>query len=455
MLLENRNRVSYNDRKNVSKHVILILRTEILRRNKGGNMNPKIYDTAVIGAGAAGLMAAITAARAGAHVVLLEHMQQAAKKLLSTGNGKCNYTNADQKPEYYYCEDPFFIQTVFAQFSYADTIRFFEELGIRPVQKNGTCIYPESEQAASVRDVLLEEVMRLQIRVVDSVGIRMIHKIQDSKVFEIITKEQTYYSLACILAAGGKAAKKTGSDGSGYIYAEQLGHKLTDTVPALTALTADYKKWKLPAGVRIGCAATLLIDGQAAGCEQGELQITDYGISGIVIFQLSRTAAYALAAQKQAEVCLDLKPQMPQGELASYLQERFHGRYQAHKTAGHCLIGFLPKKLIAPVLRRAGIDADAGSRDISRQQAERLAGLLKSYKIKITGTKGFDAAQVTAGGIPVHEINAETMESKLVPRLYFAGEIVDVDAKCGGYNLQWAWSSGYAAGLHSCAASQE
>ncbi len=412
-------------------------------------MNPKIYDVAVIGAGAAGLMAAITAARMGAHVILLEHMPQAAKKLLATGNGKCNYTNVDQKMEYYYCEDPDFMQTVFTQFSYADTIHFFEELGIRPIQKNGTCIYPESEQASSVRDVLLEEAARLEVTAAYSAGIREIHKIQNSQIFEILTKDKPVYSLSCILAAGGKAAKKTGSDGSGYIYAKQLGHQLKAPVPALTALTADYNKWKLPAGVRTRCSATLLIDGQEAAFEQGELQITDYGISGIVIFQFSRTAAYALSGQRQVAVNLDFKPQMSQKELASYLMERFQSRYQAHKTAGRCLIGFLPEKLIQPMLRRAGIAIDQTGRNIQKQSAQRLAALLKKYNIKITGTKGFDAAQVTAGGIPLHEIKTLTMESKITPRLYFAGEIVDIDAKCGGYNLQWAWSSGYAAGLHS------
>lgn len=422
---------------------------------KGSDMNPKIYDVAVIGAGAAGLMAAITAARTGAHVVLLEHMQQGAKKLLATGNGKCNYTNADQRMEYYYCEDPDFMQTVFAQFSYADTIRFFEELGIRPIQKNGTCIYPECEQAAAVRDVLLEEVMRLQIPMVCSVGIRRIHKIQKDRIFEIITKDRPFYSRSCILAAGGKAAKKTGSDGSGYIYAEQLGHQLRAAVPALVALAADFGKWKLPAGVRVGCSAALFIDGQKAAYEQGELQITDYGISGIVIFQLSRMAAYGLSEQKQVEVCLDLKPQMRQKDLVSYLTERFHGKYQAHKTAERCLIGFLPEKLIPLMLSRSGIGPNQISRTISRQEAGSLAGLLKNYKIKIVGTKGFDAAQATAGGIPVHEIHAETMESRIVRGLYFAGEIVDVDAKCGGYNLQWAWSSGYAAGLHSLSISKK
>ncbi len=411
-------------------------------------MKPNIYDTAVIGAGAAGLMAAITAARAGAHPVLLEHMDQPARKILSTGNGKCNYTNLDQKLTNYYCEEPDFVQTVLAQFSYIDTIHFFEALGIRPLQKNGTCIYPESEQADSVRRVLLAEVERLHIPVLLQLDIQSVEKSKDkdSSVFIIHAKEQAIYSRACILASGGKAAKKTGSNGSGYHYAKKLGHRIIQPLPALTALQADYRQWKLPAGVRISCRASLFVDGKKEASEQGELQITDYGISGIVIFQFSRIVSRALAADRQVKVLLDFKSNMPAAELASYLYERFHSVYHRHKTVQECLIGFLPDKLIPIVLRRVSISPEKTCGSCSEKQAGQLAHILKTYEVRITGTKNFDAAQVTTGGVSVREIHPQTMESAIMPGLYFAGELVDVDAKCGGYNLQWAWSSGYAAG---------
>lgn len=411
-------------------------------------MNKKIYDTAVIGAGASGLMAAITAARAGLHPILLEHMEQPAKKILATGNGKCNFTNADWDITNYYCSQPEFVQTVLAQFSYADTIHFFEELGIRPIQKNGTCIYPESGQASSVRSALLAEAGRLKVPCMVSLGIRHIYKenVSRQQLFHIEAKGQELYSRTCILATGGKAAKKTGSDGSGYLYARQLGHTVIEPFPALSALTADFKKDKLPAGVRIECMAALLVDGQTAACERGELQITDYGISGIVIFQISRIAALALSEHKQVFVRLDFKPDMIMEELSDYLYQRFHSLYHAQKTAGDCCIGFLPDKLIPVILKRAALSFEKVSGTFSQKEILRLAHAVKNYEAAVTGTKGFDAAQVTAGGIPVHEINPHTMESRLVPGLYFAGEIVDVDAKCGGYNLQWAWSSGYTAG---------
>lgn len=201
--------------------------------------------------------------------------------------------------------------------------------------------------------------------------------------------------------------------------------------------------------MRIACAASLLIDGALAAQEQGELQITDYGISGIVIFQFSRLAAQALADDRRVCVRLDFKPDMPQSQLADYLYQRFHSIYHLHKPIETCLIGFLPEKMIAVMLKRSGISPGQICSSCSSQQTKRLANTLKSYKISIKGIKDFDFAQVTTGGIPVHEINADSMESRLVSGLYFSGEIIDVDAKCGGYNLQWAWSSGYAAGKHS------
>lgn len=417
-------------------------------------MRKRVYDTAVIGAGASGIMAAVTAARLGADVVLLEHMEQPAKKLLATGNGKCNYTNADLGIGHYYCEEPEFVRTVLEQFSYADTVRFFEELGIRPVHKNGTCVYPESEQAVSVKNALLAEAKRLDIPLLLSVGIRRIHKLchqeiggkMEREIFCIETKKDVLFSRTCILATGGKAAKKTGSDGSGYVYARQLGHTVRQPHPALVALFADFQAWKLPAGVRIGCAATLYVDGKRAACETGELQMAEYGISGIVVFQFSRIAARALSENRQVTVCLDFKPDMSEAALTEYLLERFSSVYHKDKRIDEGMNGFLPEKMIPVIRSRAGIKEQMRCGQCSRRQAEQLTAVLKAYQVNITGTKGFDNAQATAGGVCVQEINAGRMESKKVPGLYFAGELVDVDAKCGGYHLQWAWSSGFAAG---------
>lgn len=409
-------------------------------------MKARIYDAAVIGAGASGLMTAICAARRGRDVILLEHMDQPGKKILATGNGKCNYTNADQTLDAYYCEDRSFIRTVLEQFSCTDAIRFFEELGIRPLQKNGTCIYPESEQASSIRNALTAEVKRLQIPLVLSAAVQSIQKDTDKNIFLIQTKGKPVYCHSCVLAAGGMAAKKTGSDGSGYIYAKQLGHTITKPLPALTALTADYSRRKLPAGVRIGCLASLLIDTKTKARERGELQITDYGISGIVIFQFSRMAVRALSENRQVQVSLDFKPDMSKKELTAYLKNRFSGIYTAQKEAGEGLNGFLPDKLSAVILSQSGILQNTRCRDLDETQIRNLVRYIKDNRVTVTGYRDFDFAQVTAGGVPVSQIHPRTMESRLVKGLFFAGEIIDADAKCGGYNLQWAWASGYIAG---------
>lgn len=417
-------------------------------------MQKQIYDVIIIGAGASGLMAAVTAARQGLQPLVLEHMEQAAKKILATGNGKCNYTNADQSLENYYCEEPDFIKTVLAQFSCQDTIRFFEELGIRPLQKNGTCIYPESEQASSVKQVLLAEIRRLHVPILFSVGIRAVHKIRSKELseksetfetFQIETKDNRYTGRTCILATGGKSLKKTGSDGSGYLYARQLGHSIAAPLPALAAFITDETDLRLPAGIRIFCRASLYVDNKPTACESGELQITDYGISGIVIFQFCRVASRALEQRRHVSVCLDFKPDMPIQQLTAYLGKRFFSVYHRQQQLADAMTGFIPDRLTGVLLKRAGLQAAEICENLTKKRLRRLAGLLKSYEVTVTGTRGFDYAQVTTGGVLVQEIFAHSMESKIVPGLYFAGEIIDADAKCGGYNLQWAWSSGYVA----------
>lgn len=408
-------------------------------------MKGKLYDVAVIGAGAAGLMAAITAARVGAQVLILDHAQEPGKKLLMTGNGHCNYTNLDMSLTHYYCEDRQFLHSVLGQFDSAAVIAFFAELGIRPTQKYGTCVYPESEQASSVREVLLMECSRLHITMLQSIGIRGISK--QSDVFFIETKSGFFQSSRCILATGGTCFRKTGSDGSGYLYVRALGHTITPQVPALVPLVVSPSRNKLPQGVRIHSTVTLTIDDAPVAAETGELQITAYGISGIVVFQLSRIASRGLEAGRRVAALLDFKPDSKTGELEAYLAHRFSGAYMCKKTMADAMTGFVPDKMIPVLLQHAGISMDMPCVQCDELQLRQFVKTLKEYRVEIEGTKGFEQAQATAGGVVVSEINPQTMESQLVRGLYFAGEIVDVDGICGGYNLQWAWASGHVAGL--------
>ncbi len=400
-------------------------------------------DIIIVGAGAAGLTAAIQAARAGSSVLVLEHMGQAGKKILSTGNGKCNFTNKKQGIAYYRGEDPAFVLPALQQFGLADTLCFFEGLGISPKEKRGGYYYPASGQASSVAEVLLMECRRLKVRILYGIGIQSIQKKQG--VFEFKTKQGMYWSDACILATGGKSAKKTGSDGSGNLYAKGFGHTITPLAPALVQLQGKHRLLKEMAGVRVDGRIRLLLDGDRVAEESGELQLTEFGVSGIPAFQVSRFAAYALLEGKTVAAALDFLPGSTEKQAEGCMFQRFFQKGEG-KSAKEALVGLFPEKLGLALLKEAGICPQDPARGCAKAKVRRLARVAQRFEIRIVGTKGFDAAQVTAGGVRTAEICPETMESKRIPRLYFAGEIIDVDGMCGGYNLQWAWSSGSVAG---------
>lgn len=391
-------------------------------------------------------MAGISAARKGAKVLILEHMDSAGKKILATGNGKCNFTNEKQGIAYYRGKNPAFVLPVFEQFGLTETLELFEELGIVPRSKRDGCYYPASGQASSVREVLLLECRRLKVRIAYNVGIRSIKKESDCFIFD--TKQGEFQSVSCILATGGKAAKKTGSDGSGIPYIVGFGHKLTDIVPALVALQGKQSFLKEIAGIRAENRVEIYIENKKIAEETGELQLTEYGVSGIPVFQLSRYAAYGLLEGKSVYVLLDFLPWQTKEETHSMLEVRF-GKNGKGKTAKEALVGLFPDKLIGTLLTEAGIQPETKAENCTREELEKLVSVIRHLRVDITGTKGFDAAQVTAGGVDTEEIDGNTMESKLVSGLYFAGEVVDIDGMCGGYNLQWAWSSGWVAGCHA------
>lgn len=404
------------------------------------------FDVIIAGAGAAGLMAGISAARKGAKVLILEHMDSAGKKILVTGNGKCNFTNEKQGIAYYRGKNPAFVLPVFETFGLTETLRLFEEIGVVPRSKRDGYYYPASGQASSVREVLLMECRRLKVRIAYNVGIRSIRK--ESEVFIFDTKQGEFQSKNCIIATGGKVAKKTGSDGSGIPYIVGFGHKLTDIVPALVGLQGKQSFLPEIAGIRAENKVEIYIENEKIAEETGELQLIETGVSGIPVFQLSRYAAYGLLEGKSVYVLLDFLPWQTEDDTCSMLELRF-GENGKGKTAKQALIGLFPEKLIGTLLTEAEIAPEIQAEKCSLEDLKKLTSMIHHLRVDITGTKGFDAAQVTAGGVDTDEIEPTTMESKLVSGLYFAGEVVDIDGMCGGYNLQWAWSSGWVAGSHA------
>ena len=404
----------------------------------------KDYDVLIIGGGASGLVAAISAARCGAKTVILEHMDRVGKKILATGNGKCNYTNSKQGNAKYRGDDPAFVLPVFEQFGFEETVTFFEELGVSPKIKNGY-YYPASEQAASVLDVLRMELSYQKVAIETDCTITSISKQKDG--FEVSTNLGCFYAKKILFSTGLKASPKSGSDGSAIPYIEKLGHHFADIVPALVQLQGKQPFFKALAGIRAEIQANLYIDGAFSASESGELQLTDFGVSGIPIFQLSRFASKALKQKKEVYLLLDFQPSLGKKALKQLLSERMH-LFGKNKTAEESLIGLFHKKLIPVLLKESQIALHVPAKDVTESQLDVLSNTIKKLRVDVIGTKSFEQAQVCAGGVKTAEIDAKTLESKVVPGVYFAGEVIDIDGTCGGYNLQWAWSSGYVAGKH-------
>nr|WP_075679017.1 NAD(P)/FAD-dependent oxidoreductase [Roseburia sp. 831b] len=404
----------------------------------------KDYDVLIIGGGASGLVAAISAARCGAKTVILEHMDRVGKKILATGNGKCNYTNSKQGIAKYRGDDPAFVLPVFEQFGFEETVTFFEELGISPKIKNGY-YYPASEQAASVLDVLRMELSYQKVAIETDCTITSISKKKDG--FEVSTNLGCFCAKKILFSTGLKASPKSGSDGSAIPYIEKLGHHFADIVPALVQLQGKQPFFKALAGIRAEIQANLYIDGAFSTSESGELQLTDFGVSGIPIFQLSRFASKALKQKKEVYILLDFQPSLGKKALKQLLSERMH-LFGKNKTAEESLIGLFHKKLIPVLLKESQIALHVPAKDVTESQLDLLSNTIKKLRVDVIGTKSFEQAQVCAGGVKTAEIDSKTLESKVFPGVYFAGEVIDIDGTCGGYNLQWAWSSGYVAGKH-------
>lgn len=395
----------------------------------------------IIGGGPAGMMAAITAAREGVDVTILEHNDRIGKKILSTGNGRCNFTNVNQSSKYYRSDNKGFAWRAVERFSVEDTVKFFEELGIYAKNKNGG-LYPFSEQASAVLDVLRMEVERLNIHVITGSNVSDLKS--GKKGFQILCKDHLYKADAVILATGSKAAPKLGSDGSGYTLAKKLGHSMIPVVPALVQLRCKESFYKALAGVRLQGKVRLMVNGKEVASDTGEIQLTDYGISGIPVFQVSRFASRAIYEKKKVEAELDFMPELSTIEFCEFIMKRIKNRPE--KYMEDFFTGLLNKKVSQVVLKIANIRNNQKAGILNKDEINRIIRAVKEFRTEVTEANSFDQAQICAGGINTREINPETMESLMVKNLYFAGEIMDVDGICGGYNLQWAWSSGYLAG---------
>ncbi|MBQ7035872.1 MAG: NAD(P)/FAD-dependent oxidoreductase [Clostridia bacterium] len=387
-----------------------------------------MYDTAIIGGGASGLAAAIMAARRGKSVLLLERLPRVGKKILSTGNGRCNITNAQISPENYHGTDASFSKEALSKFPVSETMAFFASLGLPLWEGENGKLYPKSLQATSVLDLMRLELTRLGVAETVDTNIVSLSKKGDG--FLLKSEDgRSFSSKNVICAFGGKAAPSMGTDGAGYSLLTKMGHKLIKPLPSLCQLKTENPMRALK-GVKHEGEAAIYIDGKAVRTTKGEILFTDYGISGPPVFNLSRMASEGISTGRKVTVSLNLMPEYTEDGIFAMLRKRRQAL--PHLDGESFLYGMLPKLLGREVLKRAKNDRE-------------LAYLLHSFPLTVSGVMPWANAQVTAGGIDTKDVNPQTMESRLVPGLYLIGELLDVDGDCGGYNLQWAWSSAYMA----------
>lgn len=402
-----------------------------------------MYDVIIIGAGASGLMAAAAAASKGARVALLEHKDDIGKKILATGNGRCNFTNTDMSVNKFHGSKAL-IKNGLSQFNYSDTICFFKELGI-PAYDNAGYIYPNSRQAASVVAAFRMELMRLHVDVKTGINITDIKPADDRTGYCIQTDKGSFKSQRLIIACGLTASPKLGSDGSLFRQIEALGHHIQKPLPALCGFSCDGLNFKKITGVRCDATVASVIDGQMTEQNTGELQLADYGISGIPVFQISSLMSRALNKGQKVEVIIDFLPAFSDDELNGYIKDRSITTTDNRSLNG-MLNGLLNNKLFLELIHKSGVSPDKKGRLLTDDDCKSLTRSIKHTVVSVKKPRGVEFAQVCAGGIYTKEIDVRTLESKIHPGLYFCGELLDVDGICGGYNLQWAWTSGYIAG---------
>ena len=402
---------------------------------------------AIIGGGAAGLLAGIAAAQNGAQVTIFEKMRLPGKKIMITGKGRCNITNACEIPEFIknIPGNGRFLNSALHRFTNDDIVLLLESHGLQTKVERGGRIFPVSDKAKDVVDTLVkiftEAGGKLQL---DTKVIEILAK--DGQVNGVKTISGVYPADAVILAAGGASYPGTGSDGGGAKLAAKLGHKIVPLRPSLVPLESDYPYVDDLQGLSLrNVQGTLTADGEKIGSEFGEMLFTHFGVSGPIILSLSNLAAKALDEGKEVELHIDLKPALSEEKLDARIQRDF--TQYSKKQLANGMKDLLPQRLIPVVCDMAYLDKEKFINQISREERHRLLAALKNFCVPITSTRPLAEAIVTAGGVSVKEINPKTMESKLIRGLHFAGEVMDVDGYTGGYNLQAAFSSGHAAGM--------
>lgn len=402
-----------------------------------------VKKTIIVGAGASGLVASITARKRKEEVLVLERNTTCGKKLLVTGNGRCNYYNEDQSLSHYDSKNEELIKEIITKENLKKVEIFFKSIGIIPTIKNGY-YYPYSNQAVSIQNALLLEAKMQGVEITTNIYVEDI-SYQNGK-FIVKTEEKEYTADKVIIATGGKAASKTGSDGKGYSLAQNLGHTIIKPLPALVSLNTTGKFLKESSGIRSQVHLKLLEEEKVTREEEGEILLTNYGISGICVMQLSSKVSIGLDQGKKEEVIINFLPQIAKSrqEFFIFMEER--NKLLPNRNITELLEGILNYKLVNALIKEAKIKNSKKWHQLSEREQSMIARNFIELRLLITSTNSFEKAQTTSGGIPLTEINTSTMESKKIKNLFFTGEILDVNGDCGGYNLTFAWITGLLAG---------
>ena len=393
----------------------------------------------IIGGGVSGMISAILAST-NHSVTILEANDKCGKKILLTGNGKCNYWNQDITIQNYHSSDMDIVKKIITLENQKEVLDLLANIGIYPKIKNGY-YYPYSNQASSVRNLLLLELERRKVAILYDFKVEEIVKKENG--FLIKSKDQEICADQVILSTGSKACPKTGSDGSGYLLAESLGHTIHMISPALVQLIGKYTCFKEWDGVRCESKVSLYAGEEKVEEDTGEIQLTDYGISGIVTFNISGSASYYLANNKKVEARINFVPW-----LENTFYDFFTNRNQEipNHTIEELLESIIPYKLMHVILKKASINKDDNWDHLTETKKQTLASYMENFPLEIVATNDYQKAQVCRGGVSLREINPFTMESTIVPNLYLVGELLDVDGRCGGFNMAFAFISGYLAG---------
>ena len=395
----------------------------------------------IIGGGASGMAAALAAAEnENVQIVLMERQARVGRKLAATGNGRCNLTNLHADHSSYHGEEPSFAAPALIRYDVADTLNWFRAMGLYTVAEASGRVYPYSDQANSVVDVLRFALEKPNIRLLTGFEVKKVKV--SGEGFHVESAEEAIFCDRLIIACGGLAGTKLGGSMSGYQLLRSLGHKCTKLRPALVQLKSSWGGCASLKGVRANCHVQILHDEKLHLESSGELQFTDYGLSGPVIFEVSRDTCQG---RGKWVARLDFLPHMNMEDLKAELLRR----RQTNWNAEELLTGILHNRLGRVLTQGAGIKDKWRIADLREDEIEAVCRAVKHFEAELTETMGMDAAQVTAGGILTSEFDPQTMESRRVPHLYACGEVLDMDGDCGGYNLQWAWSSGRLAGTHA------